>query len=412
MGQLVDDKAMEERFTRTSFVRMAKTILVKLLSLPVVGKLVALTRQSGEPNLGDKDLRAYCMNSEQNNYERDALTRGVRVYAAAKGGNTARSSQEFYMRFSGEVMESTSYLNSLLAVQRLKHNYELADSKYESVSFAMDMYTRPVHPFGERPSLAAVVLGLDELKQPRPSKGDVDRLLKRIAMVDAVNRKILELSSAGKPPPTTAARSRAASPGATARLEVAVPGAAAGGGASAAAASAAAPAASAVVAAAAVVASTTGAAMGGASRAAAGVASLAPAAAPPVRASGATARGGPAASGSGASLAAGARWIPQPEGLKLAAEFCRAREGPDPPPKKGARSGGQQGWLPQWRTSSCLRKSHYILYITHYIYMGNYFVVIVINTGRARSRWHMAPEPQVKSSQDLLPGGYIEQRAA
>ena len=86
MGQLVDDKSMEERFTRTSFVRMAKTILVKLLSLPVVGKLVALTRQSGEPNLGDTDLRAYCMNSEQNNYERDALTRGVRVYAATSGG--------------------------------------------------------------------------------------------------------------------------------------------------------------------------------------------------------------------------------------------------------------------------------------------------------------------------------------
>ena len=259
-----------------------------------------------------------------------------------------------------------SYLNSLLAVQRLKHNYELADSKYESVSFAMDMYTRPVHAFGERPSLAAVVLGLDELKQPRPSKGDVDRLLKRIAMVDAVNRKILELSSAGKPPPTTAALPRAASPGATARLEVAVPGAAAGGGASAAAASAAAPAASAVVAAAAVVASTTGAAMGGASRAAAGVASLAPAAAPPVRASGATARGGPAASGSGASLAAGARGIPQPEGLKLAAEFAERVKGLTPPPKKGARSGGQQGWRPQWRTRSCLRKSHYKLHIIYY----------------------------------------------
>ena len=80
-------------------------------------------------------------------------------------------------------------------MQRLKHNYELADSKYESVSFAMDMYNRPVHARGERSSLAAEVLGLDELKQPRPSKGDVDRLLKRIAMVDAVNRNILELSS-------------------------------------------------------------------------------------------------------------------------------------------------------------------------------------------------------------------------
>ena len=104
MGQLVDDKAMEERFTRKSFVWMAKTIPVKILSLPVVGKLVALTRQSGEPNLGDTDLRAYCMNSEQNNYERDALTRGVRVYAATSGGGTGRSSHKFYMCFSGEVM--------------------------------------------------------------------------------------------------------------------------------------------------------------------------------------------------------------------------------------------------------------------------------------------------------------------
>ena len=320
------------------------------------------------------------MNSEQNNYEQDAVTRGVRVYAAATGGGVGRSSQEFYMCFSGEDMESTSYLNSLLAVQRLKHNYELADSKYESVSFAMDMYTRPVHAFGERPSLAAVVLGLDELKQPRPSKGDVDRLLKRIAMVDAVNRKILELSSAGKPPPTTAALPRAASPGATARLEVAVPGAAAGGGASAAAASAAAPAASAVVAAAAVVASTTGAAMGGASRAAAGVASLAPAAAPPVRASGATARGGPAASGSGASLAAGARWIPQPEGLKLAAEFAERVKGLTPHQRKeqgaegskdGVRNGGLEAAFENHITNYIL---YITQYITHYIYMGNYFV--------------------------------------
>ena len=102
------------------------------------------------------------MNSEQNNYERDALTR-ARARCSQRKGDRAELPRVLYV-FSGEVMESTSYLNSLLAVQRLKHNYELADSKCESVSFAMEMFTRPVHAIGERPSLAAVVLGLDELK--------------------------------------------------------------------------------------------------------------------------------------------------------------------------------------------------------------------------------------------------------
>ena len=49
MGQLVDDKVMEERFTRTSFVRIAKAIPVTLLSLPVVGKLVALPDRAASP---------------------------------------------------------------------------------------------------------------------------------------------------------------------------------------------------------------------------------------------------------------------------------------------------------------------------------------------------------------------------
>jgi len=144
----------------------------------------------------------YCMNYVGNNYERDAPAPGVRVFTATAGGASGRSAKEFYMCFAPDA--DTSCLKSLLAVQRLKHDFEDPASKYESLSFAADMYARSAHAFEQAPSLASEVLGLGELGQARPNKNDVQRLLKRIANIDNVSRSILALSSSGKPPPPRA----------------------------------------------------------------------------------------------------------------------------------------------------------------------------------------------------------------
>jgi hypothetical protein len=175
---------------------------VKLLSLNVVAKMVAVTRMSCEDRAGETDLKAYCMNYVGNNYEREAPARGVRVFTANPGGASGRSAKEFYMCFAPDA--DTSCLKSLLAVQRLKHDFEDPASKYESLSFAVDMYARSAHARGQAPSLASEVLGLGELGQARPNKNDVHRLLKRIANIDNVSRGILALSSSGKPPPPRA----------------------------------------------------------------------------------------------------------------------------------------------------------------------------------------------------------------
>ena len=202
MDQNVEDKKLEECFTRPGFMALWTKLPVKLLSLNVVAEMVAVTRMSCEDRAGETDLKAYCMNYVGNNYERDAPARGVRVFTATAGGASGRSAKEFYMCFAPDA--DTSCLKSLLAVQRLKHDFEDPASKYEPLSFAVDMYARSAHAFEQASSLASEVLGLGELGQARPNKNDVQRLLKRIANIDNVSRSILALSSSGKPPPPRA----------------------------------------------------------------------------------------------------------------------------------------------------------------------------------------------------------------
>ena len=117
------------------------TLPVKLLSLNVVAEMVAVTRMSCEDRAGETDLKAYCMNYVGNNYERDAPVRGVRVFTATAGGASGRSAKEFYMCFAPDA--DTSCLKSLLAVQRLKHDFEDPASKVR-VAILRCGHVRPV----------------------------------------------------------------------------------------------------------------------------------------------------------------------------------------------------------------------------------------------------------------------------
>ena len=140
MDQNVEDKKLEECFTRPGFVALWIKLPVKLLSLNVVAEMVAVTRRSCEDRVGVTDHRAYCINSMESNYELDAPARGVRVFTATAGGASGRSAKEFYMCFAPDA--DPSCLKSLLAVQRLKRDFEDPASEYESMSFAVDMNAR------------------------------------------------------------------------------------------------------------------------------------------------------------------------------------------------------------------------------------------------------------------------------
>ena len=77
-------------------------------------------------------------------------------------------------------------------MQRLKGHYEHYEESFSSKTLAASMFDQPVHSRDAAgASLATEVLGLDELRQERPSNGDVKRLLQRLAEIDSINPNIL-----------------------------------------------------------------------------------------------------------------------------------------------------------------------------------------------------------------------------
>ena len=61
MDQNVEDKKLEDCFTRPGFVALWTKLPVKLLSLNVVAEMLAVTRMSCEDRAGETDLKAYCI---------------------------------------------------------------------------------------------------------------------------------------------------------------------------------------------------------------------------------------------------------------------------------------------------------------------------------------------------------------